>query len=201
LSVDPLDSVFGRIVPSHVLDQAVTDTIKTWADTYLRVVAEQWNRDKLPAFRSYNVRPSGERWAEDQLPALIVVNAGLDAAPVRGGDGQYDAPFRVGTVIICSSKTAPEALANLGDYTAAVRAILLQHGSLGGVASGIEWVSETYNEADADAGRTQAGGVVEFVITMSYVVNRRRRPAAPDAQPTDVLSTVEETFLTVDDNL
>lgn len=197
MSADPITTVYGRIVPGHVVDRAVTATIQERIEDYLAAISVQWDRPLLVPFRSYNIRPTGERWVEDQLPACIVVNAGLESAPVRSGDGQYDAAFRVGVVAICSGRSAEESVANAQDYTAAVRAMLLQHGSLGGLASSLELAAESYTEGESDGQRTQAGAVVEFSIVVPYIVNRRKHPPLASV-PTDVTGVVETTFLDVD---
>jgi hypothetical protein len=174
-----MSSIFRRIMPGWVLEDAVTDTIKTWIDTYLAEVADQWGSPTLPGFRSYNVRPSGERWTEDQLPSLIVVNAGLDSEPRKSGEAEYEADFRIGLIIMVVAPDARAARQNMETYTAACRAILLQKRGLGIGASSISWASESYDEVPDDAGRTMGGGVVEFVITVPSVVTGRAGPVEP----------------------
>lgn len=188
---------FGPIVPGWVVDAGVESTIKTWIGSYLSEISLQWGRPLLEDFKSYNVRPTGEHWIDDQIPALVIVNAGLDSPPRKSGEGEYEADFRVGLIIVAKGDVAANARANVEDYAAAVRAIMVQKHSLGIGALSVVWDAESYDEAPPESLRTLAGATVEFVITMPSLLIRTRGPDQPTTPPGTVLSQVESTFLDV----
>ena len=99
--------------------------------------------------------------------------------------------------------------ANVKQYAAATRAILLQHGSLGGFADGVIWESEDYDQGPSDAERTLAVAALTFTIHVADVVNKWAGPKVPSPPDPDVppdpdtipgseWPIVEETFIEVD---
>jgi hypothetical protein len=188
-------SVFGTIIPGHVVEDAVTTTLQTRLDTYLREVAFQWDRDILPGPRSYNVRPEGEKWTEDQLPAVIVTSPGTAEDPTPAGDGYYEAKFTIGVVVFCAGQGEWSVRHNMEDYCAAVRAALLQNSGLGGICSSMQWIGENYTPGPNEGLRTFGAGICEFVCTIDGVVNRNTGPSVPDVPPGTSWEIVEETEL------
>jgi hypothetical protein len=87
-------------------------------------------------------------------------------------------------------------------YGAAVRAIMLQKPSLGGVSSGIEWYDESYRDVSVDQQRTVRSAVLTFQVWIDGVVVRGAGPTTPippdpETQPGSQWPKVEEADATV----
>jgi hypothetical protein len=172
-------SIYGPIFPAHLLSNALADTVKLWIEEYLRETERQNGIDyELPSFASYNKRPQTERWIEEQLPALIFVIPGLAEVPVKDGEGNYTAAFRVGAAIFNIGQDKDNTDTNSKMY-AAVRAILLQQSGLGGLSDGISWEGENYDQGPTEAGRTLGTAVVDFIVRIPGVVNKNAGPNEP----------------------
>lgn len=201
--------IFRPIVAEETVTSAVSDQLKLWLPTYLKEIRLQRSEPiDLPDPRSYNVRPENDRWDEDQMPAVIVVCPGLAAAPSMDGEGNYNAPFRVGVVVFALGNDDLSVRLNLGLYAAAVRAILVQKPSLGGLADGSEWTMESYDSAPVESSRTMGAATVEFIFNIPGVVNvyggpSETIPSEPgpldeDPIPGSDWHTVQETYLEVE---
>lgn len=183
-------TVFGTIITGKHVRKAMAETLKTWSTVYLAEVARQDGRvaNALPALRSITFANESDKWNEDQLPAGIVVAPGLLQEPVREGRGRYRARWAAGVAVVVSGPTR-EATQDLVDlYSAAVRALVIQHPSLGGFSDGVVWMGERYDELDNDDARTIAAGLVQFGVDVSGVIDSGGPvsvPADPFADPGD----------------
>lgn len=194
-------SIFGPIVSAISLPSAIEATVSQWIEVYLRETERQAGvGEQLPSFASYNSRPDSDRWIEEAMPALITVVPGLAAEPDRDGEGNYEAPWRVGVMIVSAGPSKALTDRNNKLYAAAVRAILLQQSSLGGASSGVYWTGEDYDQGPVRAGRSIGTAVVSFTIHTPAVVNKLAGPLAPPDpdQPGSEWPRVEHTYVEVD---
>lgn len=173
--------IFGPIFVADTVENAVIDTISTWLATYLQEIEVQrgMTRGSVPLIRSYATRNEWATYPEDQLPVCIVVSTGLADPPDVDGEGRYHGWWAVGVGVLAgaSESKATEMLAKL--YGAAIRAILLQRPSLGGIASGIEWEDESYDDVPVDQDRTLAATLLLFRVWIDDIVTRGAGPAEP----------------------
>lgn len=180
-------NVYGRIITRGDVRDAVMDHLKNWSKAYIGEVATQREKARcdLPDFRSWRFSTEdGEKWPEDQLPACVVVCPGLADTPIRQGDGIHDGEWSVGVGVIVSARDQDSTDELVGIYTAAVRAALVQHPSLGGFASGVEWIDEdTIPNLGFDDSRTIAGGRVVLKVRVDSVVDSFGGPKAPPDDP------------------
>jgi hypothetical protein len=171
--------VFGPIFVAAFLEQAVIDTLKIWLPLYIKEIELQLGRTpgELPPPKSYTTRRRFDKFPEDQLPTIIVVSPGLDDDPNEEGDGNYRAPWRmhVGAVVSTSDPAATNLVAKI--MGAAIRGAMVQHKSLGGVASGLTWYDESYDDLpDDDVSRSLGATSLSFRIEVDDVVNWQRGP-------------------------
>lgn len=197
-------SVFGSLITGSDVEAWVTDTLQTWMATYLGEMERRTGRPggSLQPPRSYVTVNELVRWPEEQIPAVIIVSPGLADEPARHGDGGYTAGWVVdiGVIVSASSRQATSELAKV--YAVAVRAALLQHRSLGGRASGVSWVDESYDDLPAEQGRTLAAGLGRFHVRAKDVVNSDAGTANPVPPPDPVIPpgdwpTVREDGVTI----
>lgn len=178
-------SVFGPLVDGSQVEVWTRDVLRTWMATYLGELERRTGRaaGSLPLPRSYVTVNDFTRWPEDQLPAVIIVSPGLAAEPTRRGSGDYHASWviDVGVIVSAATHAATRDLAKL--YALAVRAALLQHRSLGGNATNVDWLDESYDDLPPEPERTLAAGLGRFHVAVDGVVNTDAGTARPDPPP------------------
>jgi hypothetical protein len=179
-----MGNVFGRIVTGISVQKAMDNTVRLWAADYLAEVASQEGRQALPNFRSYVGQLDPALFQPEQLPSCVIVAPGLAEKPRRHAT-TYTAKWAVGVVCIVSGQTESNTFDLLQLYTAAVRAIVLQHPSLGGFASGIEWVTERYDNLGNDDLRTLGSGINQFNVEVEGVTDIRLGPSEPSEPSAD----------------
>lgn len=176
-------SVFGNLLTGRDVEQDVLEHLQTWMGTYLAEVERQSGLAPLPPVRSWTSHNEFDKWPEEQIPCVLIVSPGLAGAPVKDGDGTYRASWSLGVAVIVSGASRDDTnhLAKL--YSAAVRAILLQHPGLADDCRGVTWVDERYDDLPPEDGRTLAAGQNVFAIEYTNVLNSRLGPAAPSEDP------------------
>lgn len=180
----PANSIFENISPGSLVQEAAAATLLKWMPTYLREIERQLSRTlgQIPAPRTYTSRNRFESFPEDQMPLCVVVSSGLVDTPSRESDGRYNAWFSLGIGFLASARDEDAADFLSKVYAAAGRAIILQRPSLGGVASGVEWIDETYDDdVVTEDQRTMKASYVIFRIHMDDIVTRFAGPVEPDA--------------------
>jgi hypothetical protein len=208
VSVSSPATLFQPIFVGAVLEQAVIDTIKMWIPTYLREVERLTGRQMgdIPVPRSYTTRKIFEKFVEDQTPTIIVVSPGTADEPKMEGDGHYRAEWGLGVGAVVSTSTQETTNLVAKVYGAAIRAIILQQASLGGIASGVRWMDESYDDLPSDdSDRTLGSAALYFRVEVDDVVNRFAGPNSvyfpadpdPDSQPGADWPTVETVEVTL----
>ena len=182
-------SIIGPIVlPQHVKD-AVAGTIKAFMPTYLaeveRIAGLAPRTLLVPKPASYITREDDrlEDWPESQLPAVIIMSPGTAEKPAVDGDGEYGVRWAVNVAVIASANTEFATSDLAGYYAGAVRALLVQQGSLQGFANGTTWKGERYGDLPADARRTLATAIQVFEVRVEKVVTRGLGPRKPLEEP------------------
>lgn len=152
---------------------AVRDTIRTNLRGYLDAVAVQDGRaaGALPEFRSYVSSFDTDKFQEDQLPTCVIVAPGMAEAPVRRGSGKYEATWAVAVAAVVSGQNRENTFELVELYAAAIRAVLVNGKSLGGIATATEWLDERYDELAFEDLRTIAAGIVHFAVTLEVVIS------------------------------
>lgn len=174
--------MFGRIVTAADVDQAVTDTLKTWLGYYLDEVARQAGADPITHPRTWAARQGDvTTWPEDRFPAVIVVTQNLALT-----DGAQEATGATTTsVVVYVNAKGDQAARRLAmRYIAAVRVCLTHKQSLDGFADSTQAVDETYTVVGADDTRTLSGAQVDVQIAVAGGVNTRYGgPSGPPPYP------------------
>jgi hypothetical protein len=196
------DSIFGPILGLDSVEDAVKATLKTWFHTYLKEVLIQRGIDDtadLPVPRTYRTFKEFDHYPDQSLPAVVIISPGTVEEPTKEGDGQVTACFRVGVAIINKAKNEHLVNRNCKIYASAARAILVQQRSLGGLANGVKWISEGYEEGPTDKFRSLGASTLEFDIDVPGIVNAREGPAVPTPPtPDDLPGSEWPTVLTTE---
>lgn len=201
-----MTSIFGQIVDADQVEAAVLETLRKWLPTYLAEIERQRGitpPGSLPRPRSWTVASSLDKWPDHPLPAVFAVSPGLAEEPLRTSRGGYRAPWGVGVAAVVSAKDRAASRRLAAMYGAAIRTCLLQHRSLAGFATGLDWIDEDLDNAPPEQARTLAIAQELFVVTVDRVLDPAAGPAQPDpeadpTEPYDDWPTVQTTDLDVE---
>lgn len=181
-------SVFGQIVTGRDVETAVEATLDRWLSTYLAEMERKTSRDpgSLPRIGYWIKTNRFPPPDEISLPAGIIVSPGL-SEPSRRGDGSLDAWWRIQVLVAAGgpNQEVSDELAKL--YGAAIRTLLLQHGSLGGFASRLELAGEGYDAVPSNYLPVGAVTQLDCDVLVNGIGHAYGGPAVPAADPiTDV---------------
>ena len=180
------DTVFGKIVVASEIEYAARDLLKKWFTTYLREIERQvgWEGDPLPSPRNYTNRNEFDALPGEELPKVVVISPGTEGRPEHPeGDGYYRAVWQLGVGVATAAQTEEEADRMAKMYGAAARGIMAQNQDLGGIAVGVYWIRESYDDLPIDdqfANYKQAG--VYFGVEVEKAVNRWMGPDEPSEE-------------------
>lgn len=179
-------NLFERIVTGRQVERAVGDHLEQWMHTYLREIERDAERPvgQIRRPRGYFAFSELDKWPEESTPCIVIVSPGLIDEPTRRGNSSYEATWGVGVVPVVSSTDEINTRDLALDYTAAVRAAVMQHKSLGGFASGVTWRGENYDVVPFEASRALGAGQVAFGVTVENVLTEQAGPVEPLPDPT-----------------
>lgn len=143
----------------------------------------------LPAPTSYDAVPTFEAIRRVKRSVLAISVPRTVGSPERFGDGTYDALWLLSVAVWHEQAADMPLLTTAGDYNAAVRATLLAHQSLGGLATQTTWTEESTDlVGDEQSTRTLGLGICEFAVRVPNVADEEPLTASGADGPT-VLTT------------
>lgn len=168
------DLPYGQIITAGVVRAKVREVLETFLPDVLAVVATRsgFDPDLVPPPKGYGASAVPEDVAAWEPMGVIRV-PGMSEQPTRRSNGTYELPWDVGVGVVVSAKSSDDAQALSEVYGAAVRAAVLQHRSLLGLAVTTSWADERHEEIAYDTGRsvwasTQVFGVVVVAVVDGY---------------------------------
>lgn len=197
--------VFGPMIAHSDVWRALQATLKLWLPSYLR------ERERLSG-RGYATLKGPRGWRVytealgnlegDQFPLCVIVAPGVADPPVQREAGLYTAKFEMGVSILVKARDVSESIDLAAQYGAAVRKVLLDHGSLGGLASGTTIIGARDDEIPTEDERTLAAAETIVSIRVDQYARGGGGPRDPEPEPDDdidpgapTLGTVATTFL------
>ena len=197
------ETVFGRIFVASQLERPVVALLEKWFPTYLREVERQvgWDLEPLESPASYSNRVRFDIEPGEPMPKAVVISPGLFETPQRGDGGDfYNASWQLAIGIAIAQRTEELADLTVKMYGAAVRAIMVQHQSIEGVANGVFWLDESYDDLEIpDKIQLYKAAAGLFSVSMEDVVTRWAGPVEPteQAQLEEEVLTSEATIVKV----
>jgi hypothetical protein len=180
-------TIFGPLITTVDIDEAVLDTLKLWLPTYLteterdKVIGHDWLADP----KSYASVLDDDTFPDFVLPAVLVTTSGTIGDTERIGGGYHNAwwSFVVTAIVRGPDEAGSRKAASL--YAASIRRLLLQKQSLGGFAGGMQWNSEVVSPVSdtSGSGRNLAAGIGDFSVLVTEVVQDMAGPVQPDPDP------------------
>jgi hypothetical protein len=179
--------IFGQILTSDAVEQAVVDTLLLWLPTYLAEMERQTGRDpqSVPMPKSV-VRQDDINdmdYTEENIPMLVVSVPGTTEPPRKDGGGRYSTTWicGVGFVVAARDQYTTRRLSRL--YIAAARAILVQKQSLGNFAEAVYWVGEEFNDIPKQKKASLAAGQSMFLVVVPDFMQDHGGPMEPVPTP------------------
>jgi hypothetical protein len=180
---------FGSLILTPSVEDAAQGTLELWMPTYLRWLERLLGRPTgwLKEPRSYAVSSDFNHWPEDQLPAIQIMCPGLLERPIRDGTREYRATYDLCIGVYCSAGSRRDTQRLAKYYAGALRAILVQKGSLGNFAIGTVWLDENYDVRVSDKSqRTTATAELKFAVEVYGVVKALTGPLVVPSEPAEV---------------
>lgn len=170
---------YGEIVTAGLVRSAIKGILLGHLAPVLAVVAERQGFDPASVSAPAGYGASANPDEVEALQAMgIIVVPGMSDQPVKRSDGSYELAWDAAVAIVCSARTRDEGQALSEIYGAAVRACILQHRSLAGVAETTVWTDESHEEIAYDTGRSVWAATLVFAVTCRSVVDGYATSAA-----------------------
>lgn len=191
--------VYGPQVGFREVRQALLTTIQTWSAAYIAEMASRTGLT-MPDFGTWEAVYANRALPADLTPACWATCAMTDPrhAPERQGDGTWSARFIADANLVIYGEDWQQSVDLVGAYLTAVRTLVLQHSTLGGLASTSQWVGESSMEEEHQRTRTVQVARASFAVTVLGVANSLAGPKTVPAPPgTSAGPTVATTEITL----
>lgn len=199
-----MTDLYQPIIGADDVRAAYKAHLVAWTPAYLAEVARQAGIAPAdqPRFESFEIRSDNVLDNFAQLPALSVQCDEIE--PIGShADGSIDVRANVIVRVYAGATTHEESTQLVARMAKAVRAAVLQHRTIGGLALTTVWVSEVYAEPRPDE-RAEAfagGAAIIFDSTVCDVTDHTAGPRTPPADPLatpDDVPTADTVTVTVD---
>jgi hypothetical protein len=177
--------VTRRLVSASDVSIAARVTLETHLPAHLATGVRP-----LPAPTSYKQVPEEQYIVSVDGSTIAIMAPGLTGQPVRSGDGSYTATWVLTVAYFHEDRDDMPLLTAAGDALAAIVECLVQHPTLGGVATSCKWTSQVTDlYRDAMSNRLLGYGIAEFEVPVRAVVGTVPPPV--DGTPSDGPTVVE----------
>lgn len=186
-------TLFGRLIESTDVQVAAQETIEKWIETYLAEYERQRGLDPktIDVIETYTQVNEFRDWAGNETPVCVIVSPEIPVTK-RHGDGTYSGDFTLGIGIIVQANNRINTNRMGRAYGAIIRQLLLQQAGLGGLASGITFENEKYNDVPEGEDRAQASAQVIFTVEVPEIVDSRKGVIEPFEEPYEAGSEAPE---------
>lgn len=182
-----MESIFGPLLSTWNLDQAVMATLRAWWDEYLAEVERQNDVPnktvpRPPDDESFRRGLDFEYYEEDDLPAVIVVSKPSGEPEVRSSGSGYTQRYEVKIGCVCEAEDEQTAQMRAAFYGAASQ-LLVQQSELGGFAERTRMIGAPELDVPDDEDRWLCRSVTTFNVWVSQIVVAEAGPVTPPGQP------------------
>jgi len=204
-----VDNSYGAFLGGHTVQEAFYNTMQEWLPSYVAEFNRQLGSKVLVPPFEYRHRPDF-RALPRNVGAAIMVEVPHTAGAPRIYQNGIRANWRVEVFIyVYGTKDWQETQALTYAYAACVRACMIQHRGLGGVAETTIWEGEQYREGEHHSTRTTGMAHLRFIVTLGNVMNMyggapspQYAPegaiTGPSTQPATPVPVVDEVTVTVE---
>jgi hypothetical protein len=181
---------YGPLLGADTARDAIKATLQLWTPSYIAAISAARG---LPAsgagsmkpVQDWTIRPEYRTLPVSSSPAILVTCPGTvkGKAPTIHGDGNIRADWLTEVSIVVFGDDWEPTADLTTRYATAVRAAILQHRSLNGVALNTVWLGEQYAEVEHSSTRTLGVAVIHFAVTLDAVMNVQAGPITPPIAP------------------
>lgn len=171
--------MIGPLIGAHEVTKAAAATLTTWLPSVLDEV-NQAKGLELADPSSFEQVPTADAVRQIDGTTVAIAAPGLIGEPHRSGRGEWSATWAVVVTVFTRQDDYASTLAAASAYGVAVRTALLQHPTLGGIASAVDWTAEEIAPVgDPATARTLALCSLEFAVTVPEVLDDSAAPIDP----------------------
>jgi hypothetical protein len=184
VSAGEINDEFGRLVSGAQVEDAAETTLQTWLPTYLAEMERQLGVESgsMPVPRAWERTNTWNQHLATQTPVIVLVSGGLAGKPELR-NGSYRAAWSLGLAAVVRDKDQRSANTLAKAYGAAIRGSLVQHGSLGGFASSVDYLDEVYTNDPPDYLDIGASVLLDFDVWVDDITDWPGGPTAPIVPP------------------
>ncbi len=177
-----MESIFGPLLSTWNVDQAVLATLRTWWNTYLAEVERQNDvKNKTiprpPDEESFRRGLDFEYYEEDNLPAVIVVSK-PSGEPEVNSDVGYAQRYEVKVGCVCEAEDELTAQLRAAFYGAASQ-LLVQQSELEGFAERTRMIGAPELDMPDDDERWLCRSITTFYVWVAQIVIAEEGPISP----------------------
>jgi hypothetical protein len=181
-----MESIFGPLLSTWNVDQAVLATLSLWWDEYLAEVERQNNVPgktipRPPSEESFRRALDFEYYEEDDLPAVIVVSKPSGDPEVNASVG-YTQRYEVQVGCVCEGEDEQAAQMRAAFYGAASQ-LLVQQSELGGFAQRTRMITAPELDMPDDEDRWLCRSIATFHVWVAQIVVAEAGPITPPGTP------------------
>lgn len=148
-------------------------------------------RPALPEPTRYDEVPTFDAIRRVKRSVLAVSVPRTIDDPHRFGNGSYDVVWLLSVAIWHEQASDLPLLTAAADYAAAVRAVIVKHQALGGIATSSTWTDESIDLiGDQQTALTLGMGICEFAVRVPNVVDETPLPDPDEPGPVATEATV-----------
>jgi hypothetical protein len=179
--------VFGSLVTPGDVRAAAQQTLSTWFPTYVAAYNRAVGSQVLKVPADYRLKPQFRTLSQrEDWAAILVDSPGTVGKAIRHGDGSY---FVVYSILVDSFVYGSQSWEDTEDlaykYAGVVQQILVQQGSLGGVADNTIWTGTTAFDPNQAPTATRTTAIMRstFEVAVSNVLSDYGGPTDPSPAP------------------
>jgi hypothetical protein len=174
-----LPDVYGPVYGGHSIQEALYSTLEEWLPSYIYEINRQIGKEVLFVPDEYRHRPDYKTLPKNARAAILIDVPGTIGQPMVHQNFTRANWHAEVMVFLYGTKDWQETQALTHAYMAAIRACILQHRGLRGVAETTLWTGEEYKEGEHSSTRTTGVGLLFFSVTIGNATNMFGGPPDP----------------------
>lgn len=191
-----MSSLYGPIITSADIEDAVRATLRRWLDTMLGEVERQsdgrWTLRQIARPRSWQLVTDYQASTADRRLPCVAIEAGPEDR-TNSADGWVNTEIGMTVVVITKGQDREKTRETLAGLVTGLLMVLERHGDMDGFAVGTAIGDIEQDAIPATQSKTVAGATIRITVIVDHVANRFGGPAEPDdPPPTDLPPTSPE---------
>lgn len=174
-----------RLVTAHDVCSAaeaiLTEHLPGWAAAAELKPVTTWQQ--VPTVQAISSAP---------VPAGAITSPGLTEPPTKHRD-RHEATWRIVAAVYDRGSDYTDTARRIRTWAALIRAVLVQHPRLGGLALRLDWVGEEYELVPEQGARTLGGCAVAVDVVVADVVPSTAPPGLGGPPPAPTVTATRST--------